>query len=79
MSNRDRENQMQVPVTPEMTWMEWISENKLMVILVILIIAAGIWYFWYREDSGEISPASPQLTTPAATGGKTFSITRTRR
>jgi hypothetical protein len=81
MSRNQENNSIQPPVTPEMSCMDWISENKLMIILVILAIVAAVWYFWFREDTGEMgSPESPVFTTPPpASGGKSFNITRMRR
>jgi len=75
--SKNQENTMQVPVPPQLSCMDWLNENKLMVILVILAIAAAIWYFWFREDADDLSLQSPELTTPP--GGKSFNIIRMRR
>lgn len=62
MSN-GQDDTMQPPPPPDVSYMDWIAENKLMVILVVLVIAALIWYFWFRDDSDTITVATPVLST----------------
>jgi hypothetical protein len=64
MSN-GQDDTTQPPPSPDVSYMDWINENKLMIILVVLVIAALIWYFWFREDSDVISVLTPALSTPA--------------
>jgi len=62
--SKSQEDTTQPPPTPDVSYMDWINENKLMIILVVLVIAAVIWYMWFREDADTVSIITPVLSTP---------------
>jgi len=59
----------------QMSWMDWIRENKIMVFIVILFIVGAIWYYQSDSSSGTSSPATPQLSTTPGSGVR---VTRMR-
>lgn len=60
--SKGSEDAIQPPPTPDVSYMDWINENKLMIILAVVIIAALVWYFWFRHDGDDITVVTPNLT-----------------
>lgn len=43
------------PVNENKSWMDYIRENKTMVIIIIILIVIAIWYFAFRKPSATVT------------------------
>jgi hypothetical protein len=75
MDTPDTTNSQVPAVNENKSWMDYIRENKTMVIIIIILIVLAIWYFGFRKPStttvitsnGIDSSALPPVGAPVGT------------
>lgn len=72
--NYDPNEQQMAPVQNK-TFMDYVKENKLMVILAILVLAGLIWWFCMRK--GDALASLTGSTPKVASGTSSVNVTRT--
>ena len=56
------------------TWIDYIKENKTMVIIILALIALAIWYFFIRKPKTSLS----LNTSPSGPNASKVTVTRMR-
>jgi len=54
---------------PQKTWGDWISDNKILVFIIVVIIAVLIWYFCFRTGTGEVKVGEGSVGTHGGSSG----------